>query len=198
MKNTNPLALTTLTFGRIAGGGPGQSMTTAEAPMDGSEMTTMSPESPAVTESDAPFDATSPATPEVPEAAAADEDDTSVGVWIQNDVATLCNMPEPKFAFDSAAVKDGAEPHLDALVDCMESGGLKDKNLALVGHADARGAKGYNKGLGMRRAESIADYLTAHGVDDGRVRTSSKGEQEADPADGHADDRRVEIRVATN
>ena len=49
--------------------------------------------------------------------------------------------------------------------------------IVVEGHADERGTREYNLALGERRANSARDYLIALGVDAGRVRTISYGEE---------------------
>jgi peptidoglycan-associated lipoprotein len=51
--------------------------------------------------------------------------------------------------------------------------------LAIVeGHADERGTREYNLGLGERRAESVRAYLIALGVDAARLQTISYGKEQ--------------------
>jgi peptidoglycan-associated lipoprotein len=52
----------------------------------------------------------------------------------------------------------------------------------IEGHADERGTREYNLGLGARRATSIKNLLVSLGVEAGRVRTISYGKER--PAEG--------------
>jgi peptidoglycan-associated lipoprotein len=45
------------------------------------------------------------------------------------------------------------------------------------GHADERGTREYNIALGARRAQTVRDYLIAHGVAANRMRTISYGKE---------------------
>ena len=45
------------------------------------------------------------------------------------------------------------------------------------GHADERGTREYNFALGARRAEVTKEYLIAHGVSAGRIKTISFGKE---------------------
>src|SRR5471030_1451007 len=45
------------------------------------------------------------------------------------------------------------------------------------GHADERGTREYNIALGARRAQTVCDYLIAHGVAANRMRTISYGKE---------------------
>jgi peptidoglycan-associated lipoprotein len=47
----------------------------------------------------------------------------------------------------------------------------------IEGHADERGTREYNIALGARRAQSVKAYMTAHGIDSGRMRTISYGKE---------------------
>ena len=49
--------------------------------------------------------------------------------------------------------------------------------LSVEGHADERGTREYNLALGQRRAESVANYLTANGIDKNRLVVKSYGEE---------------------
>ena len=54
----------------------------------------------------------------------------------------------------------------------------------IEGNADERGTREYNFALGARRANSVRDFLVAHGVDGGRIATVSYGkERPIDPGD---------------
>ena len=47
----------------------------------------------------------------------------------------------------------------------------------LEGHADERGSREYNIGLGAKRAESVKRFLVGQGVDRSRIRTISYGKE---------------------
>ena len=49
--------------------------------------------------------------------------------------------------------------------------------LSIEGHADERGTREYNLALGQRRAESVASYLIANGVNRNRLTVKSYGEE---------------------
>ena len=54
----------------------------------------------------------------------------------------------------------------------------------IEGNCDERGTREYNFGLGARRANSVRDFLVAHGVDGSRIATVSYGkERPIDPGD---------------
>ena len=50
-------------------------------------------------------------------------------------------------------------------------------SLSIEGHADERGTREYNLALGQRRADSVANYLIANGVNRNRLNIKSYGEE---------------------
>ena len=71
--------------------------------------------------------------------------------------------------------------------------------LRIVGHADERGSIEYNLALGMRRAESVRQYLTNFGIDASRLSTDTMGEDRPlDPGTteaAYARNRRAEFTI---
>ncbi len=124
-------------------------------------------------------------------------DDTEVSrVYVDEKIIAACGLvlPQAFFELDSAELdaKDRAE--LRAVAKCFATGALADTRLGVVGHADPRGTGELNEQLGMDRAESVAAYLSEHGVDADRIQVDSAGETmaSADPSDWPAN-RRVDI-----
>jgi OmpA-OmpF porin, OOP family len=101
------------------------------------------------------------------------------------------------FDFDKTAVKPDGAKILDRLIAFLKEN--PDKKVALEGHTDSVGTPQYNQGLSERRAASVKDYLTKHGVAANRVSTVGFGLTKpiADnkTAEGRAKNRRVEIKV---
>jgi len=54
----------------------------------------------------------------------------------------------------------------------------KNAKLTLVGHADVRGSKRYNKTISERRAEAVKDYLEAHGLSANLISTEALGKEQ--------------------
>jgi len=50
-------------------------------------------------------------------------------------------------------------------------------SITIEGHADERGTREYNIGLGSKRAESVRAFLTHNGVSAARIRTISYGKE---------------------
>jgi len=102
------------------------------------------------------------------------------------------------FGLNKSDIREDARPVLEAIADDLRSN--KGRYLRAVGHCCELDTNEYNFALGERRAKSVRAYLVALGVDAGRIRTLSMGEEEpADPGHDEAalrKNRRVEFLVA--
>ncbi|MEH3037601.1 MAG: OmpA family protein [Sphingomonas adhaesiva] len=122
---------------------------------------------------------------------------TDVQVVRQGD-DLLLNIPSGiNFAYNSANV----EPQFRATLDRVASV-LADYNQTYIdvyGHTDSTGSDSYNQGLSERRAISVADYLSSHGVAPARIATRGFGETQPiasnETEEGRAANRRVEIKI---
>ena len=99
------------------------------------------------------------------------------------------------FDFDSSEVR--AEDTDTVAGHASMMSGKMNVNVRLEGHADERGSREYNIGLGERRAQAVRRLLLLQGVSAGQISTVSFGE-ERPAADGssesaYAQNRRVEI-----
>lgn len=109
----------------------------------------------------------------------------------------VANFQRVFFEFDSAELTPGSKGALDANVKIMQEN--PDLKIEIQGHADERGTTDYNLALGQRRADAIARYMTAMGVDASRIKVVSYGEERPlDP--GHHEtawskNRRGEFRI---
>jgi len=103
------------------------------------------------------------------------------------------------FAYDSAAVQPQDYATLNQIAQVLRE--FPSTAIDIYGHTDSTGSQQYNQGLSERRAQTVADYLAAQGVDRVRMATRGFGENELlvaperSEADRHAN-RRVEIRIA--
>jgi peptidoglycan-associated lipoprotein len=89
------------------------------------------------------------------------------------------------FNYDEATLDDAAQSALQSSANWLKGDGA-GYNLLIEGHCDERGTEQYNLALGDRRANSAKDYLTTLGINAGRIRTVSYGEER--PFDeGHDD-----------
>lgn len=99
------------------------------------------------------------------------------------------------FDFDQSTVRSEFVDVINAHGRYLARNG--DKRVRLEGHADERGSREYNIGLGERRAQAVRRMLKLQGVSDSQIATVSYGE-ERPVVDGHDEtswsrNRRVEI-----
>lgn len=71
------------------------------------------------------------------------------------------------FNFDSASLTPAARAKLDSLIDVINSA-AEIESVNIIGYADMIGNSGYNKGLSMRRAQAVKQYLAKRGGIDTR------------------------------
>ncbi|MDX1696399.1 MAG: peptidoglycan-associated lipoprotein Pal [Ketobacteraceae bacterium] len=100
------------------------------------------------------------------------------------------------FDFDKSTIRPDAYDVLKAHAAYLSAN--PSVTARLEGHADERGTREYNLALGERRANSVANYLTANGASSSQLQVVSYGE-ERPVAEGHneaawAKNRRVEIK----
>ncbi|HEY2368884.1 MAG TPA: OmpA family protein [Polyangiaceae bacterium] len=101
----------------------------------------------------------------------------------------------PHFEFDKSDLMPQDLEVLSKIAECFSTGPLKNDNMQLIGRADPRGSTEYNDALGMRRADTVAKFLTEHGIGTGRIEKTSRGERDATGTDeaSYAKDRRVDV-----
>ena len=103
------------------------------------------------------------------------------------------------FEFDSSDVPASAQPVVEAHAAYLsEHAGA---SITIEGHADERGSREYNIGLGEKRALAVRRLMSLLGATGPQIRTISYGE-ERPAADGHEEsawqlNRRVEIVYRT-
>jgi len=124
-------------------------------------------------------------------------------IQLSDDIAHVCMIQfndvdkAPKFDFDKSGLVYADRAVLDQVATCITTGPLKGRALTLIGHADPRGEGEYNMVLGAQRAQSAWAYLTQHGVDKGKLSSSSRGKLDATGTDSESweKDRRVDISL---
>jgi peptidoglycan-associated lipoprotein len=79
------------------------------------------------------------------------------------------------FDFDKYDLKPEARATIERWVQWLEQN--PSVTVTIEGHADERGTREYNLGLGERRATSARNYLIALNVDAGRIGTISYGKE---------------------
>jgi len=79
------------------------------------------------------------------------------------------------FDFDRSSIRPDDEAILDKKLAVLQ----RNSNLRIqvTGHCDERGSDEYNLALGNRRAIAAKRYLTDRGIAEGRISTSSMGEE---------------------
>ncbi len=139
---------------------------------------------------------TTPSATETPQQAA-----TSGGIQIAQEILAACGIAasDAFFPFDSSRLEKKDIKPLNDVAICFTSRPMKGRTLQLIGHADPRGATGYNMVLGQARADSVQKYLTNQGCDPGKVQSTSRGAMDATGTDevGWAHDRRVDIKLGS-
>jgi peptidoglycan-associated lipoprotein len=137
-----------------------------------------------------------------------DDDANKSNLSVGSDVKQACGIQEakrapvlgqqPKFDFDSYDLTVDEKQVLDQVAECLTRGALKGKSVTLVGHADPRGENEYNMALGAYRASAVKNYLGDKGVEQVRMKETSRGAIDATGTDegGWREDRRVDITLA--
>lgn len=99
------------------------------------------------------------------------------------------------FEFDSSEVR--AEDQDMVSRHAMQLGDNPNLRVRLEGHADERGSREYNIGLGERRSQAVRQMLMIQGVSASQISTVSFGEERAvafgSSEDDYAQNRRVEF-----
>ena len=123
---------------------------------------------------------------------------TDVQVVRQGDNLVL-EMPSGiTFATNQTAIEPQFRGTLDQVAQVL--GRYNQTYLDVYGHTDSDGAEAYNQDLAERRARAVGDYLAMRGVQSARIATRGFGETQPvasnATAEGKAQNRRVEIRIA--
>jgi len=112
-------------------------------------------------------------------------------------VLRITYLTRSLFDFDSAVLKPEGRKAIDQLVARLAT--VTVEVIIATGHTDSIGTDKYNLGLGLRRAESVRNYLVSKGLEASRVYVDSKGEREPvatnKTATGRSENRRVVVEV---
>jgi outer membrane protein OmpA-like peptidoglycan-associated protein len=122
---------------------------------------------------------------------------TGVSVTRMGDNITL-NMPSSiTFATNSADLNAQFYNALDGVAMVLKE--YEKTVVEVAGHTDSTGSDQYNQALSERRAQSVASYLSSHGVKQSRLITVGAGETRPvasnDTEEGRAANRRVELTI---
>ncbi len=80
------------------------------------------------------------------------------------------------YNFNDASLRPDARRDLEALVTVMTA--YPEVEIELGSHTDCRGSDAYNDNLSQRRAESVVQYLTEHGISKSRMVARGYGEHQ--------------------
>src|SRR5918992_3854863 len=104
------------------------------------------------------------------------------------------------FDYNSDRIKPAAAENLRNLARSLNN--YPNTDLVIVGHTDDIGSDDFNADLSQRRARAAASYLASLGVNQGRLRTFGRGENEPvaeNSSDtGRQQNRRVEVAIFAN
>ena len=123
---------------------------------------------------------------------------TGVDVIRQGD-DLLLRMPSGiTFDFDRSDIKPQFESTLNEVARTLQT--YNQTYVDVLGHTDTTGSHDYNQALSERRAQSVANYLSSHGVARARIATRGYGETAPlfvpdDTESKRAANRRVEIKI---
>ena len=122
---------------------------------------------------------------------------TGVQVQRQGDQIKLIMPGNITFATDSAEIVSNFYAPLNNLGTSFKQ--YNQNSIEIVGYTDSTGSRQHNMDLSQRRAQSVANYLTAQGVDGSRLSTRGAGPDQPiasnATADGRAQNRRVEVNL---
>ncbi|MBZ9664440.1 OmpA family protein [Pseudomonas sp. LMG 31766] len=122
---------------------------------------------------------------------------TGVQVQRNGDDLKLIMPGNITFASNSADISSSFYPTLNSLVLVFKE--FNKNGVNIVGHTDSTGSQALNQSLSQRRAQSVANYLTANGVPGQRISAYGAGPSQPIASNatdaGRAQNRRVEINL---
>ena len=102
------------------------------------------------------------------------------------------------FDFDSANIRPDADRALNDVAQVIKA--YAARPVRVEGHTDSIASDDYNQSLSERRAASVVNWLTAHGVEKNRLASAGLGEKKPvatnDTPAGRQLNRRVEVVIA--
>ncbi|QNH07709.1 OmpA family protein [Pseudomonas sp. B11D7D] len=122
---------------------------------------------------------------------------TGVQVQRNGDDLKLIMPGNITFGSNSADISSSFYPTLNSLVLVFKE--FNKNGVNIVGHTDSTGSQELNQSLSQRRAQSVANYLTANGVPGQRISAYGAGPSQPIASNatdaGRAENRRVEINL---
>lgn len=118
---------------------------------------------------------------------------------VSEDFNTRCPASDPHFAFDRDRLQADDAAGVAALARCFDHPEFAQRDVLVIGHADARGTDDYNEKLALERARTVSQKLVEAGIDPERLYVSGRGESQARGSDdglvAHGFDRRVDVQL---
>lgn len=113
----------------------------------------------------------------------------------------VVTLPEAiTFATDSATVSIQTQRDISAVANNLLQ--YPNSTIVVTGHTDSTGTAAHNQDLSQRRAQSVANVLTANGVPAYRISTVGRASTQPIASnvtvEGRAQNRRVEITIRPN
>ncbi|BBP85370.1 MULTISPECIES: OmpA family protein [unclassified Pseudomonas] len=122
---------------------------------------------------------------------------TGVQVQRQGDTINLVMPGNITFATNSADIASNFYTPLNNLANSFKQ--YDQNNIEIVGHTDSTGSHQYNVNLSQLRAQSVANYLMAQGVNGARLSSRGMGPDQPVASNateaGRSQNRRVEIKL---
>jgi outer membrane protein OmpA-like peptidoglycan-associated protein len=118
----------------------------------------------------------------------------------ETDRGVMVNLPSVNFEFDSAQLTREGRDRVNEIASVVNRQ-APGRRLSVEGHASRERAdqEAYNQQLSERRARTVADTLTADGVDRGRITSRGAGTTSPiasnDSEEGRRRNRRVEVII---
>jgi outer membrane protein OmpA-like peptidoglycan-associated protein len=116
----------------------------------------------------------------------------------------VVNLPDVLFEFNSSRLTFEAQEKVSHIASILKKR-AGDRRIAVEGHTDSIGSESYNLALSEKRAQAVAQELSADGLREQRLATRGFGEKYpvapnvredgADNPSGRAKNRRVEVVI---
>jgi outer membrane protein OmpA-like peptidoglycan-associated protein len=118
----------------------------------------------------------------------------------KTDRGLVVTLGDVLFDTGQATLKPGADLVIGRLAAFLNAN--PETKIMIEGHTDSRGSDEYNEALSERRAQSVANALSVHGVSQDSFRTMGRGKAypvaSNDTPEGRQQNRRVEIIFSDN
>jgi peptidoglycan-associated lipoprotein len=187
-------------YGLVRGGHPKVAIVLTRAPEGATTppqaaMATPAPPAPALRQAEAPPKAEP--SPKVVVIAPEQKESDAPPPPREEQFVGVAELSSIHFDFDKAEIRKDVVDTLTAHVAWLKD--HADALLLIEGHCDERGTDEYNVALGERRAKSVSDLLSAHGIAPDRISTTSLGRERpvctANTEECRMKNRRAEFRV---